>query len=42
MERIDRTLKKNMELAGKELGMVTPVDVEVIRSSWDRGQDYEL
>lgn len=39
--RIARKLKKNMEAAGTAIGMKTPVDAEIIRVSWDRGEHFE-
>jgi DNA polymerase I-like protein with 3'-5' exonuclease and polymerase domains len=35
-------LKKLMEKPGTDIGMVTPVDIEVTRTDWSEVQDYKL
>lgn len=37
-----KKLKKNMEKAGSDLGMRTPVDVEIIRKTWDNGVHLDV
>lgn len=41
LKKIASKLKRNMESAGVAIGMITPVDAEIIRTSWDRGEDYD-
>jgi len=37
-----RKLKRNMEKSGEVIGMVTPVEVDIIRSSWDKGEPFDV
>ena len=41
LKKIASKLKRNMEKAGEAIGMKTPVDAEIIRTSWDRGEDFD-
>lgn len=42
LRKIAKKLKQNMEVAGKSMGMITPVDAEIIRDSWDRGESFDV
>jgi len=37
-----RKLKRNMEKAGSDLGFETPVDVEIIKTSWGKGEKFNV